>query len=151
MRNNLMRQMTERLLLTVWVGGMWTVGYIVAPTLFATLNSPALAGTIAGRLFSIMSYVGLICGGLLLIGYLIDNGIQAVQQWRGLVLIVMLLIVCIGQFVLEPHMAVLRDAGLQGLNLRAFMRLHGVAQILFLLTSLGGLALVLFGVRQKQP
>lgn len=145
-----MRRMMERLLLTVWVGGMWTVGYIVAPTLFATLHSPILAGTIAGRLFSIMSYVGLICGGLLLLSHLIDSGIQVVYQWRGLALIVMLLIICIGQFVLEPHMADLRDAGLQGVNLSAFMRLHGVAQVLFLLTSLGGLALVLFGVREKQ-
>lgn len=145
-----MRQMAERFLLTLWVGGIWTVGYIVAPTLFATLDSPALAGTIAGHLFTIMSYVGLSCGGLLLFSALVENRLRVFQLWRGLVLIGMLLIVCIGQFVLEPRMAVLRHAGLQGDNLHAFMRLHGVAQILFLLASLGGLALVLFGHRAKQ-
>lgn len=145
-----MRLMAERLLLTVWVGGMWTVGYIVAPTLFAMLRNPALAGTIAGQLFTIMSYIGLVCGGLLLLLVAIENGIYLFQQWRGLVLIGMLLIICIGQFVLEPHMADLRAAGLQGANLHAFMRLHGVAQVLFLLTSLGGLSLVLFGLRAKK-
>ncbi|MEJ2391296.1 MAG: DUF4149 domain-containing protein [Gammaproteobacteria bacterium] len=145
-----MRQMVERLLLTVWVGGMWTVGYIVAPTLFITLNDPALAGTIAGKLFTIMSYVGLICGGLLLLNALLEYQMRVFHSWRGLVLIGMLLIVCLGQFVLEPRMAVLRHAGLQGENLHAFMRLHGVAQVLFLLASLGGLSLVLFGLRSRQ-
>lgn len=145
-----MRRMLERVLVTLWVGGMWTIGYIVAPTLFATLPSPVLAGTIAGNLFTIMSYVGLVCGGLLLFSIAIENGLQLFQQWRGLVLIGMLLIICIGQFVLEPHMAVLRNAGLQGANLQAFMRLHGVAQVLFLLASLGGLSLVLFGLRAKK-
>lgn len=142
-----MRQMAERLLLTLWIGGMWTVGYLVAPTLFVTLNNPALAGTIAGKLFTIMSYVGLICGGLLLLNAFLENRMQVFHLWRGLVLIGMLLIVCIGQFILEPRMAMLRNAGLQGDNFHAFMRLHGVAQGLFLLVSLGGLSLVLFGLR----
>jgi hypothetical protein len=145
-----MRQMAERLLLTVWVGGMWAVGYIVAPVLFASLGNPALAGTIAGKLFTIMSYVGLVCGGLLLLSMAVEYGMQLLQQWRGLVMIGMLLIICIGQFVLEPRMAVLRDAGLHGVNFHAFMRLHGVAQVLFLLSSLGGLSLVLFGVRTNK-
>jgi hypothetical protein len=25
--------------LTLWVGGLWTIGYLVAPTLFAALSS----------------------------------------------------------------------------------------------------------------
>lgn len=145
-----MRQMAERLLLTIWVGGMWTVGYIVAPTLFITLNNPALAGTIAGKLFTIMSFIGLICGGLLLVNAFLEFRMQVFHLWRGLVLIGMLLLVCIGQFILEPRMVVLRDAGLQGENFHAFMRLHGVAQVLFLLASLGGLSLVLFGLRSSR-
>lgn len=142
-----MRQMAERLLLTVWVGGMWTVGYLVAPTLFITLKNPALAGSVAAVLFTLMSYIGLFCGGLLWLNALLEYRLQVFRQWRGLVLTAMLLIVCIGQFILEPRMAVLRHAGLQGENLHLFMRMHGVAQVLFLLASVGGLSLVLFGLR----
>ena len=31
--------------LTLWIGALWTVGYVVAPTLFSTLSDRALAGT----------------------------------------------------------------------------------------------------------
>jgi len=143
-----MREGVERLLLTVWVGGMWAVGYIVAPVLFHMLDR-VQAGTVAGQLFSIMSYLGLVSGGLLLISLLLDKGKGLLLQWRGSVLVVMLLVICVGQFILQPQMVALREAGLSGNNYHAFMRLHGVSQILFLIASLGGLALVLLGLRAK--
>jgi hypothetical protein len=142
-----MREMAERLLLTIWIGSMWTVGYLVAPTLFAILDDRALAGSIAGHLFTITSYLGLICGGLLLLDLAVQHGKSVLQQWRGALLAGMLLIICIGQFVLQPKMAGLREAGLDGVNAAAFARLHGTASVLFLMNSLGGLALILFGVR----
>jgi len=140
----------ERLLLTVWIGGMWAVGYLVAPTLFAILDDRALAGTIAGRLFSVMSYVGLVCGSLLLLSLILAVGKRFFYQWRGYVLLGMLVIIVVGQFVLQPQMAALREVGLHGATTTAFMRLHGISQILFLAVSLGGLALVVFGVRNRQ-
>ena len=33
----------QRILLTAWVGGLWAIGYIAAPTLFATLDDRAMA------------------------------------------------------------------------------------------------------------
>ena len=144
-----MQPVVERILLTIWVGGMWTVGYLVAPTLFTALDDRVLAGTIAGHLFSVMSYVGLASGGLLLLSLAMTSGKQLFQQWRGPVMVGMLAIICIGQFVLQPQMAALRDAGLSGTNASAFARLHGTAQVLFLIASLGGLALVMFGVRPQ--
>ena len=144
-----MREMAERVLLTLWIGGMWAVGYLVAPTLFSILKDKAQAGTIAGHLFTVMSYVGLVCGGLLLLSLILESGKRFLTSWRGPVLIGMLLIICIGQFALQPRMATLRDAGLQGENLHAFMQMHGISQVLFLLVSLGGLALVMFGLRKK--
>ena len=76
-----MREVAERILLTVWVGGMWTVGYVVAPTLFAMLDDRSLAGSIAGRLFTVMSYVGLVSGGLLLLSVVMDYGKSLFRQW----------------------------------------------------------------------
>lgn len=145
-----MRQAVERIFLTIWVGGMWAIGYIVAPVLFHLL-SKVQAGTVAGQLFSIMSYVGLVSGVLLLGSLAMDAGLQLFMQWRGPVLVIMLLVICIGQFILQPQMVALRDAGLQGARFHAFMRLHGISQVLFLIASVGGLALVTFGLRKTQP
>jgi hypothetical protein len=142
----------ERLLLTVWVGGLWIVGYLVAPTLFAMLDDRQLAGALAGRLFHIISYVGLLAGGLLLLSNLIDAGAAWARAWRVWVLAAMLLLVGVGAFVLQPLMAELKAQGLLegGAQALAFKRLHGVSAILYLLTSLLGLALVAAGPRRPQ-
>ena len=49
----------ERILLTLWVGSLWVVGFVVAPLLFAELHDRALAGSTAGTLFTVTSYIGL--------------------------------------------------------------------------------------------
>ena len=54
------------LLVTFWVGSLWTVGYVVAPLLFATLTDRAQAGTLAGLFFKSEAWISLICGALLL-------------------------------------------------------------------------------------
>ena len=131
----------EKILLALWVGGMWTVGYIVAPTLFSMLEK-SVAGNVAGQLFTIMSYIGLVCGGLLLIGKLAGLGASALQNWVVWVLVVMLFIVIVGQFVLQPMMAELKASGITDLNRSEFGKLHGVASVLFLINSLLGLSLI---------
>jgi len=131
----------ERILLTLWVGGMWAVGYIVAPTLFNMLEK-TIAGNVAGQLFTIMSYVGLVCGSLLIIGIVNRLGAQVIQNWVFWALIVMVLFVLIGQFILQPMMAELKASGITDLNRSEFGKLHGVASVLFLINSLLGLALV---------
>ena len=40
-------QAVERTLLTFWIGGLWTTGFVVAPLLFAELDDRVLAGTLA--------------------------------------------------------------------------------------------------------
>ena len=132
---------SERALLTLWVGGMWAIGYIVAPILFTVLDDRQLAGMIAGHTFTAMSYVGLTCGSLLLTGGAYSRGWK---HWRHGVLLLMLVVVCVGQFILQPMMAELKAQGIvEGSAAAAtFGKLHGVASILFLINSLSGLALV---------
>ena len=141
----------ERILLTLWVGGMWITGYMVAPTLFAVLEDRALAGMLAGKMFTSMSYIALLCGGLLLFGQLMRAMPQRFRQWRVGLLMVMLLIVVVGEFVLQPMMADLKATGLmEGSDAaRQFGMLHGVASVLFMINSLAGLALVAFGLDDK--
>ena len=85
----------ERVLLTLWVGGLWTVGYMVAPALFATLEDRALAGTLAGLMFEIIAWIGMGCAAVLLI----INQLRYPQRrlnWRMLVLLTMLVLVMLG-------------------------------------------------------
>jgi len=133
---------SERILLTLWVGGMWTVGYIVAPTLFGVLDDRQLAGFIAGHLFTTMSYIGFVCGGLLLLGNLYRVGAKDKTNY---ILILMLVLVAIGQFVLQPMMADLKVQVLVAGSAAAanFGKLHGVSSILFMITSIAGLILVI--------
>lgn len=133
---------TERILLTFWVGGMWMIGYVVAPTLFGVLDDRQLAGFIAGRLFTTMSYIGLVCGSLLLFGNLYREGMKHKTNY---ILALMLVLVAIGQFILQPMMADLKAQGLVEGSVAAanFGKLHGVSSVLFLITSIAGLVLVI--------
>jgi hypothetical protein len=134
----------ERILLTLWVGAMWVAGFIVAPLLFAELDERALAGSLAGSLFTVTSYLGLFCGGVLLL----MNGLNyRAINWRAVVIIGMLLLIVVGQFVITPMVAELRVAGLT--ETPRFGQLHGIASVLFIGTSVLGLLLVAAGVGNR--
>ena len=130
----------ERIVLTLWVGGLWAIGYMVAPALFANLEDRALAGTLAGVMFEIIAWIGLASGAFLLVVNQLDYRAQRIN-WRMLVLLIMLALVAVGQFVLTPMIGELRAAGEAGSP--AFGRLHGIASVAYLVTSLLGLALVI--------
>lgn len=129
----------ERILLTAWVGGQWAMGYMVAPALFASLEDRSLAGTLAGTLFEIIAYVGLACGGFLLLFNQVRHSQQRLN-WRAIVLVFMLIFIAIGTFLVAPTIGDLRAQGLA--DSAAFGQLHGFASVIYLLTSLLGLALV---------
>ena len=135
---------TERILLTLWVGSLWVAGFIVAPLLFSELDDRALAGSVAGSLFTLTSYIGLACGSLLLV----FNGVNFRRiNWRAVVIVGMLLLVVVGQFVITPMVADLRVQGLT--DTPRFGQLHGLASVLFILTSVLGLVLVAAGRRSR--
>jgi hypothetical protein len=141
----------ERVLLTLWVGGMWLTGLVLAPLLFASYPR-AVAGDIAGRLFAAVSFVGIGCA----LPLLASAVAHARQRWwrngRVLVLCVMLAITVFGEFGLAARMRELRQivhAQPQGTELwKEFGRLHGVANALFLVNAMLGLVLV---ITQPRP
>ena len=51
----------QSITVTLWVGGQWAIGFIVAPLLFARLPDRALAGMLAGKLFTIVAFIGIAC------------------------------------------------------------------------------------------
>ncbi|WP_455202740.1 DUF4149 domain-containing protein [Kaarinaea lacus] len=138
----------ERILLTMWVGSLWAIGYIAAPTLFALLDDRKLAGALAGQMFHIVSYIGLVCGVLLFISLVKRVGIH----WRVWVIAIMLVMVACGEFILQPMMESLKAQGLiEGSAIKKqFGMLHGVASIIYLIESVLGLSLVVFGLEKSE-
>lgn len=138
-----------RLLTFVWVGSALTIGYVVAPTLFAMLQR-SVAGDVAARLFRIEAFVGVTCGilSLALGNVLVRRGVSDYRRLRWLVA-GMLLCVLIGYFGLQPFMDALRTTAREsGLDIAhspyaaRFGLLHGVASLIYLFETLLGLALV---------
>ncbi len=138
------------LLTVIWAGSLWTVGYMVAPTLFAVLPSRETAGMIAGNLFRYEAILGVTVGVLQLVlcNVLIRRG---AARYRALRWIVLAMLVCVlaGYFGVQPFMEGLKVKA-QALNLgvsespykREFGMLHGVSSVFYLVQSLLALILV---------
>jgi MFS family permease len=145
-------QVTERVLLTLWVGGLWVTGLVVAPVLFKNYER-MLAGDIAGRLFAAMSLLGMLCGALLLAFAAVRARQRAWRDWRAVTLVLMLAITVIGDFGLAARMRELKELMIvppvAPAVLTEFGRLHGISSLLFLANSALGLVLVIFGIRPR--
>ncbi|UCC13785.1 MAG: DUF4149 domain-containing protein [Gammaproteobacteria bacterium] len=126
----------EQLLQTLWVGCLWTVGYLVAPVLFAELDSNAQAGQVAGTLFTLVTWLSLVCGGLLLL----TLNLNGADRLRGFVIVAMLVLVCANEWGIRPAMEAARLP--DGTTGPRFGLLHGVSATMYLVTSLTGLFLV---------
>jgi hypothetical protein len=55
------------LIAALWWGGITALSFLAVPVLFAQLGSPAMAGSVAARLFSLQCYAGLLLGLALLV------------------------------------------------------------------------------------
>lgn len=136
--------------LALWVGSLITIGYIVAPALFITLEDPQAAGAVAGGLFYVESTISLVTGVLLLVlaNLLVKRGLNRYRSVRWF-LLVMLLAAAGNAFITQPMMDALRQeaielglAVMQSPMAQSFKRLHGVSSVLYLLQSLFGLAIL---------
>lgn len=141
----------ERLLLTIWVGSLWAIGYIAVPVLFHSLEDRQLAGNVAGEMFTVVYLIGLIAGPLLLVGLWLRT-VSVMREWRFWATAAMLAFVAVGLFVLQPMMQALKAQGelIKGGELAAqFAQLHGISSTMYLATSLLGLVLVVFRPRDE--
>ncbi|MEY2791327.1 MAG: hypothetical protein RL295_1492, partial [Pseudomonadota bacterium] len=48
-------------LAAAWWGSLVTIGFVVVPLLFKYLETPAMAGQMAGRLFTAQSWLSVVC------------------------------------------------------------------------------------------
>jgi len=119
-----------------WLSGAWAgliagIGFVAAPTLFATLPRGD-AGRVAARLFAIDAYLGLALGGMVLALALREARDRSDGGSRFSVEMVLALgaIFCVvaGHFALQPMI----DAARAGTSGVSFAVLHGVASAFFL-------------------
>lgn len=145
-----MRRFSEALYLitlTLWVGGLWAIGYLVAPVLFATLADRQLAGMLAGKLFALIGWVGLASAAYLLLFMLIRLGRSALKRGVFWLLVAMLVLTVFSQFGIQPMLAQLKADALPREVMESVLRdrfatWHGVSSILYLVQSVLGLLLV---------
>lgn len=133
--------------ITAWVGALWAIGYLAAPTLFYALDDRQLAGMLAGKMFTLVAYVGLGSAFYLLIHRLGRNGTAALKQGFFWAVVIMLLLVLAGHFGIQPLLASLKAQALpadvmQSVFADRFRTWHGVASVAYLIESLLGLVLV---------
>lgn len=136
-----------KIALTLWVGGLWAIGYIAAPVLFTQLADKQLAGNLAGGMFTVIAYVGMVCGAYLLLHRLVQFGGAALKQaffWTALVMLLLTLGI---HFGIQPIMESLKEqampkAVMQSMFSDRFAHWHGVSSIVYLIESLLGLVLL---------
>lgn len=142
----------EHLLLTLWIGGTWAIGYIAAPSLFAGIDDRQLAGAVAGEMLRAILTIGLICSVLLLASVAVSGLHDALKSWRWWLVAAMLLITLVSLFVIHPMIAELKlqQSLMDAVEYKSqFGKLHGLSSALYLLLSLSGLVLVAFGLRRS--
>ncbi|MCL2161125.1 MAG: DUF4149 domain-containing protein [Betaproteobacteria bacterium] len=122
------------------------VGYIVTPTLFAMLDDRILAGQIAGRLFSVVAWIGF-GTAVWLLGFMAVRLRRAVLRRVVFWVVVTMLICVVAGAILQMEMAALK-AGLESMDVMEsarrgqFSMLHGVASAIYLVQSLLGVWVV---------
>jgi predicted cobalt transporter CbtA len=135
------------IVITLWVGALWATG-LSAYVLFDTLQDKQLAGSLAGKLFTVVSYVGMASGFYLLIQRLLDYGTGALKQSFFWAVFTMLLLVLAGHFGIQPILAQLKADAMpadvmHSIFAERFGKWHGVASVAYLVECLLGFILVL--------
>ena len=132
------------LVATLWAGSLWTIGFIVAPTLFATLSDRVLAGNIAGSMFRAEAWLSIACAVVLLAVLQWSPGALEPKRRRLLGALVLAMLVCalLSHFGISPLMAELKaqaqgSSGIMDEAMRSrFGMLHGVSTLIFAVQSL---------------
>jgi hypothetical protein len=136
------------LAITLWVGSLWGVGFLAVPVLFEAQPDKMLAGMLAGKMFTLVAYLGIACALYLLAWFGARSGRRATRDPLFLIVAAMLVLVLVSQFGLQPQMATLKALAhpqdvMQSIYASRFDRLHHIATALYVAKSLLGVALVL--------
>ena len=143
------------IVITLWVGALFAIGYLAAPTLFAGLSDRSLAGNLAGEMFTWVAWLGIACAAYLLLFLIKRRGLRTLKSSIFWLVLAMLGLTGAGYFGVQPLLAQLKADALPRQVMESALRdrfatWHGVSSGLYLLESLLGLWLVIWQERGKR-
>ena len=143
------------LAIALWVGGLFAIGYLAAPVLFAQLSDRILAGNLAGAMFALIAWIGIGCASYLLVFQLGRHGWRALKLSTFWLVTIMLLLTVAGHFGVQPILAQLKADALPRQVMESALRdrfatWHGISSGLYMLQSLLGLWLVVWQERGRR-
>lgn len=135
------------IIIALWAGALWTSG-LNAYLLFDHLQDKQMAGMLAGNLFKVVGYIGMVSAFYLLIYRLVQYGTGALKQAFFWAVLVMLLLVLAGHFGIQPILESLKAQALpvdvmQSVFADRFRNWHGVASVAYLIQSVLAIVMVL--------
>jgi len=143
------------LAITLWVGALFAIGYLAAPTLFAQLADRSLAGSLAGEMFRWVAWLGIACAAYLLLFLMARRGFGVLRSPIFWLVLVMLGLTVAGYFGIAPILAELKADALPRQVMESALRdrfatWHGISSGLYLVESLLGVVLVVIQARGKK-
>lgn len=151
--------------LVLWVGGLVVAGALVAPSVFGVLQAwnqsqgRVLAGQVFGEVLLRLTWLSYLMGGIMFITLTLHRLLGARPVKYGIrvgIMALMLVMMMTTGFYLIPQVEAIQAevsgpvAELLDTDPRRvqFNRLHGLSNILFSITALGGLALCWWEARE---
>ena len=151
--------------LVLWVGGLVVAGALVAPSVFGVLEAwnesegRVLAGRVFGEVLLRLTWLSYVMGGVMFIALTLHRLLGARPIKYGIrvgIMGIMLVMMMITGFILIPQVDAIQAevkgpvAELPDTDPRRmeFNRLHGLSNILFSITAIGGLALCWWEARE---
>lgn len=98
----------------LWWGSLSAIGFLAVPLLFQNAASPAVAGSLAAKLFTAQSWLGIACGALVLMGARGEDGTPTMGWAQGAVAYVLLgmLAALLQEFAVAPRIVARQDLAL---------------------------------------
>ena len=151
--------------LVLWVGGLVVAGALVAPSVFGVLQAwnqsqgRVLAGQVFGEVLLRLTWLSYAMGGIMIITLTLHRLLGARPLKYGIrvgIMAMMLVMMMVTGFYLIPEVDALQAqvsgpmSELPDTDPRRveFNRLHGLSNILFSITAVGGLALCWWEARE---
>jgi hypothetical protein len=102
------------LALCIWVGGIFFFAAVLAPTLFRVLPTRELAGSVVNPSLRMLHVIGFICGGIVVVSYLLLRGVgnhmrQGIPGAAVFLVALMLALTAASQLLVTPKMDRLRS------------------------------------------
>jgi len=104
-RLQLLRELAPAWLAALWWGSLSTIGFLVVPMLFVYLPTPAMAGSMAAKLFTAQTWVSLNCGLLLLLFLRPDQASSLSSRARTAMIFIVagMLLALLSEFAVAPR------------------------------------------------